>query len=524
MPEAKEQKGAGSTESTAPEQGFPPAPWALAGQMYGSLWLVPAETCAVPSDPELVPIQVAGRVCVVAGFVEYQQGSVLTYREAYAGVLVRHPASGLTGLTVNHIWVDDATSLRGGRALWGVPKELARFDFDHQAPGGGFVGKAWDPQGRTLIEGRFTSGLGLPGDTRTRVGFPGLQRLRGEVHSAAAEFESSPRMARADITVPQDSPLATLGIAGRRPLVSFAMKDFRTSLAAAVPVRAGQAAGSSLGEFLQGKVCLVTGGAQGIGWATARALAAAGGTVHVGDVSEEHLATAREQAKQLPWPERFHFTRCDVSERKQVEAWCAGILKEAGRIDVLINNAAFVRWQDVLDMSVEDVERTMQVGFHAIAYTTKAVLPTMRAAGGGHIVNIGSSAGRIFAGASSAAYSAVKAAVDGYTQTLQVELKGSPVHVMLVRPGTVAGTDFFRKHVPSSRMPRLADFVPPLAPEEVAQAILQGLAQRTPIVDIPRSLSVFYTLFEHAPGVMRWLLRQGGSARSDFSKAPNRAA
>jgi NAD(P)-dependent dehydrogenase (short-subunit alcohol dehydrogenase family) len=449
---------------------------------------------------------------------------VLTYHEVFAGVMVRHAATGLTGMTVNHIWVDDETSLRGGRALWGVPKELARFDFDHQAPGGGFLGKAWDPQGRTLIEGRFTPGLGLPQDTRTKVGLPGLQRLRGALHSMAAEFETSPRLARADITVPQDSPLAVLGIAGRRPLVSFVMKDFRTSLEAAVPVRAGQGASASLGEFLKNQVCLVTGGAQGIGWATARALAAAGGTVHVCDVSEEHLATAREQAKHLPWPERFHFTRCDVSERTQVEAWCAGILKEAGRIDVLVNNAAFVRWQDVLDMSVEDVERTMQVGFNAIAYTTKAVLPSMRAAGAGHIVNIGSSAGRVFAGASSAAYSAMKAAVNGYTQTLQVELEDSPVHVMLVRPGTVAGTDFFRKHVPSSRMPRLADFVPPLTPEELAQAILRGIAQRTSILDVPRSLSVIYALFDHAPGVLRWLMRQGGSARSDFSKAPDRAA
>jgi NAD(P)-dependent dehydrogenase (short-subunit alcohol dehydrogenase family) len=368
--------------------------------------------------------------------------------------------------------------------------------------------------------------VGLPQDKRTRTTFPSLARLRGEVHGATAEFESSPRMVRATITIPSESPLASLGIAGRRPLASFAMKDFRTLLPAATPVRRGQAAvpTSSVGNFLKDRVCLVTGGAQGIGWAITRALAAAGGTVHVCDISEEHLDTAREQAKALPWPERIRLTRCDVSDRSQVEAWCASVLKESGHIDVLVNNAAFVRWQDVLDMSVEDIERTMQVGFNAIAYTTKAVLPILRATGSGHIVNIGSSAGRIFVGSSSAAYSAVKAAVDGYTQTLQVELKDSPVHVMLVRPGTVGGTDFFRKHVPSSRMPRLADFIPPLSPDEVAQAILQGLVQRTPIVDVPRSLSVLYTLFEHAPGPLRWLARQGGSARSDFSKEPRQVA
>jgi len=271
-------------------------------------------------------------------------------------------------------------------------------------------------------------------------------------------------------------------------------------------------------DFLKDQVCVVTGGAQGVGWATARRLAAAGGTVYVCDISEEHLRTAQEQAARLPWPERFHFDRCDVSDRDQVEAWCAGILKEAGHLDVLINNAAFVRWEDVGNMSVADVERTMQVGFNSIVYTIKAVLPAMQARRHGHIVNIGSSAGRVFAGGSSAAYAAMKAAVDGYTQTLQTELAGTPVHVMLVRPGAVAGTDFFRKHVPTSRLPRIADFVPPLTPVELAQAIVKGLERRTLVVDLPRSLGAMYILFDVAPGAMRWLLRQGGSARSDFSK------
>lgn len=507
-----------------PAEDFPPAPWALQGQLYCSVWWVPAEQCVLPVDPELVPLQVAGRVCVAAAFVDYQAGSVLTYRELLAGVMVRHTGSGRTGLKVEHIWVDDARSLRGGRELWGVPKELARFEFDAQAPGGGFSAKAWDAHGNLLLSGRYGSGVGLPGLGRTRVALSGLNRLRGEVHGSLGKLDTTPRLVRARIEVPSGSPLAALGIAERGPMVSVHLKDFRISLPAAKPVRAGASAGSSseAGEALKDKVCLVTGGAQGIGWATARALAAAGGTVYVCDVSEEHLATAREQANALPWPHRFHFSRRDVSDRDSVEGWCSGVLAEAGRVDVLVNNAAFVRWQDVLDMSVEDVERTMRVGFHAITYTTKAVLPFMLQGGSGHIVNIGSSAGRLFAGRASAAYSAMKAAVDGFTQTLQVELHGSPVHVMLVRPGTVAGTDFFRRHVPSSRMPRIADFVPPLAPEDVARSIVQGLVERTPVIDTPRSLSLFYGLFGVAPGAMRWLVRQGGDARSDFGQAPAR--
>ncbi len=262
----------------------------------------------------------------------------------------------------------------------------------------------------------------------------------------------------------------------------------------------------------------MTGGAQGIGWATAQALAAHGGSVYICDIADEHTRAAREQAAACPWPDRFHFAHCDVADHAQVEAWIDSIYQRTKRIDVLINNAAFVRWRDVLDMSLADEEKTLQVGFAAVMYTTRMVLPRMLAAGRGHIVNIGSSAGRIFVGSSSAAYAATKAAVDGYTQTLQVELHGTPIHVMLVRPGTVAGTTFFGAHVPSSRMPRLADFIPPLTPACVAAAIVRGLGRRKPIVDVPGNLALFYHLFHFAPNLTRWLVRAGGSAHCDFSR------
>ncbi len=273
-------------------------------------------------------------------------------------------------------------------------------------------------------------------------------------------------------------------------------------------------------DVLAHTICAVTGGAQGIGWATARALATRASRVYIADISEHHLQAARALAAASPWPDRFYFACCDVADQTQVTTWLDQIYHDTERIDVLVNNAAFVRWQDVLDLPVAEVEQTMQVGFNAMVYTTDTVLPRMLAARRGAIVNMGSVAGRIFVGGSSAAYAAVKAAVDAYTQTLQVELRGTNIHVMLVRPGTVAGTDFFRKHVPSSRMPRLADFVRPLAAEDVAAAIVEGLERRTPIVDVPRSLRWFYHLFHVAPNLTRWLVHAGGRARRDFSQPP----
>jgi len=219
------------------QETYPPAPWALTGQMYSSIWWVPAAGCTVPLDPELVPIQAAGRVCVATVFVHYQPGSVLTYHEVLGGVLVRHTRTGRTGMTVPFIWVDSASSKQGGRELWGVPKEMARFTFDHNAPGGGFSGEAWDESGRPLLSARFTGELGLPGSVRPKLALPSLQPLRGELHEAQASIECAPRVMRARYTIPPESPLAALGIAGRRPLLSTWLKDFRTLLQAATPIR-----------------------------------------------------------------------------------------------------------------------------------------------------------------------------------------------------------------------------------------------------------------------------------------------
>lgn len=273
-----------------------------------------------------------------------------------------------------------------------------------------------------------------------------------------------------------------------------------------------------MNNFLAGQVCLVTGGARGVGWALVQALADHGARVYACDISEENLAAAASEAQQLPWPERIALARCDVSDRAALEAWIAGVYQATGRIDVLVNNAAFIRWQPVAEMSVEDAERTMRVGYDATVYGVKAVLPLMQAGGRGHIVNVGSSIGRVYVKGPSAAYAAVKAALDGYTQILQIELQDTPINVTLVRPYAIAGTDFFGKHVPSTKMPRMSDFMPYLTPPQVAQAIVDALRDRRRIVNVPRYLPVFYILFAIAPGLVRWMTSLGGSGRLDYGR------
>ncbi|GAB4490678.1 MAG: hypothetical protein Fur0016_02760 [Anaerolineales bacterium] len=95
----------------------------------------------------------------------------------------------------------------------------------------------------------------------------------------------------------------------------------------------------------------------------------------------------------------------------------------------------------------------MAVGYHGMVYTV-AVLPAMLAAGRGHIINISSSAGRWFVSPGDAAYAAAKAAVDGFTQTLGLELQAMGVRTTVVCLRLVEGADFLRKQVHSSQMPK----------------------------------------------------------------------
>lgn len=268
----------------------------------------------------------------------------------------------------------------------------------------------------------------------------------------------------------------------------------------------------------QDQVCVVTGGTQGIGWAMTQALAAEGATVYACGFSSGSLEKAEAERAALATANQIYLSRCDVTDRAAYEAWLGAVWEGNGRIDLLIHNAAYVRWADVLEMSVEEARRTMRVGYDGMVIGTKYVLPKMQAAGRGHIVNIGSVAGRAFVGGASAAYAATKAAIDAYTQILHAELANSPVNATIVRLGTVAGTDFFRKHVSNERMPPFTQFLPALTPERVATAVLHATVKKRQILTLPRYYALLIFVYNLSPRFARWLAQVGGPNRKDYAR------
>jgi short-subunit dehydrogenase len=162
-------------------------------------------------------------------------------------------------------------------------------------------------------------------------------------------------------------------------------------------------------------VALITGATSGIGLACAGNMEHRGWTVY----------RASRSSATMPLD-----LRDDESVRRGVE----GILAREGRIDALINNAGVALGGAIEDTSIEEAKELFEVNFFGALRVCRAVLPTMRKQGAGHIVNIGSIAGLI-AVPYQGMYSASKFALEGYSESLRLEVRKFGIRVVLVEPG-----------------------------------------------------------------------------------------
>jgi short-subunit dehydrogenase len=239
-----------------------------------------------------------------------------------------------------------------------------------------------------------------------------------------------------------------------------------------------------------GATAVITGASGGIGRAVAVAAVERGARVGLVARSGEKLAALRDR---LGGPAVVSIAIADLTDAAQLEQAFATVGRELGSVDVLVNNAGIGSWGPFVDTPDRDLDRVVALNLVAAMRLTRLVLPGMIRRRRGHIVNVGSVAGRLGA-PFEAVYSASKFGLTGFTEALAVELRPFGIGVSMVNPGPVA-TAF----TSAAAAHRAVRWPRPVAPERVAKAVVSivedGRLERV----VPRWLRLAHVLRTIAP-------------------------
>jgi NAD(P)-dependent dehydrogenase (short-subunit alcohol dehydrogenase family) len=223
---------------------------------------------------------------------------------------------------------------------------------------------------------------------------------------------------------------------------------------------------------ISGRMVAITGGARGLGLATANELASRGARVAIGDLDGD---LARDEAVALPGPGPHVGLALDVTDPESFEAFLDQAA-ELGPLDVLINNAGIMPVHAFAEEDPLVTRRQVEINVLGVTTGTRLALDRMLPRGSGHIVNIASAAGKI-AVPGEAVYTATKHAVVGFGEALRGELKGKGIEVSTIMP-SLAATELAAGMQP----PR---FVPIVKPGQVAEAIAKTLERPKLEVIVP---------------------------------------
>jgi NAD(P)-dependent dehydrogenase (short-subunit alcohol dehydrogenase family) len=264
-------------------------------------------------------------------------------------------------------------------------------------------------------------------------------------------------------------------------------------------------------------VILITGCSSGFGLLTAARLAAAGHHVHATMRDLDKRGSLEVDLRQRGGGEAFYVHQMDVADPVSVKKAVLEVVSREGVIDVLINNAGFGMGGFFEDLSDEDWRRQYDTNFFGVLNVTREVLPVMRPRRSGRIINISSVSA--FSGSPSlGAYASSKWALEGFSESLYMELKPFGIDVILVEPGSYRtriftdnaryAKDFNNEHSPYFSMSRrLKEFVGDHVresrrdPEEVAKVVAGLVTAPRPrfrnIIGIPSKLRCWFV--RHVP-------------------------
>jgi short-subunit dehydrogenase len=262
---------------------------------------------------------------------------------------------------------------------------------------------------------------------------------------------------------------------------------------------------------LRGAVALVTGGSSGIGAATARALAAAGARPLIAGRDRDRLEAVARQTGGLALTADLGaadgpatLAQAALRAAESLSPSAATGPSAAGGIDILINNAG-VGWSGPIgEMTAEKVNELVAVNLTAPIQLTRLLAPGMAARGRGRVVFVSSIAGATGV-RGEAVYSAAKAGLGCFAESLAYELSDCGVGVSVIVPGVIDTPFFERRGRPYGRTKPQ-----PLPAERVAQAITSAIARDAALVYVPRWMRLPAWLHGAAPGAFRILAGRFG--------------
>jgi len=235
--------------------------------------------------------------------------------------------------------------------------------------------------------------------------------------------------------------------------------------------------------ILSGKTALVTGASSGIGRSAAVALAAAGAQVALVARRADRLADLAAQIEAAGG--KALARAADVTDEADASQAVLDATGHFGGLDILVNAAGMTQVGKVENADLDDWRYVVELNFWASLYTARAAIPALKAAGGGDIVNISSTAGRRAVGATFGPYAASKFALTAFNESLRAEVTLSGIRVSIIEPGATATEihehikdagvrEFTRQHVEKDGA---------MQPEDVADAIVF-------VVSLPRRVNV----------------------------------
>jgi NAD(P)-dependent dehydrogenase (short-subunit alcohol dehydrogenase family) len=214
------------------------------------------------------------------------------------------------------------------------------------------------------------------------------------------------------------------------------------------------------------KVAVVTGSSSGIGYETSLLLARNQFATYATMRNMNKSSEVRDIASKEKIP--LNVIQLDVNDDTSVHDAIDTIVKENGRIDVLVNNAGYDLFGPLEESSIDEIKQQFETNVFGVIRTTKAVIPTMRKQGNGIIVNISSVGGTVGLFPFTTAYHASKFAIEGFTESLRQELADFNIHIILIEPGSISSN--FAMNIKTAK-----GFDPNKSPyAKMAQQVLQG--------------------------------------------------